>query len=56
MQGVEQGIEKGREEGRAEGQRELIKNLLASGLDISTIAKATGLSEEEIERMTLESV
>ena len=55
-QGIEQGIEKGREEGRAEGQRELIKNLLASGLDISTIAKATGLSEEEIENMTQESV
>lgn len=55
-QGIEQGIEKGREEGRAEGQRELIKNLLASGLDISTISKATGLSEEEIENMTQESV
>ena len=51
-EGIEQGIEKGREEGRMEGRRQLIKSLLANGFDISTIAKATGLSESEIQDLT----
>ena len=45
------GREQGREEGRIEGQRQLIKSLLANGLDISTISKATGLDETEIRNL-----
>ena len=39
---------KGKEEGKAEGKAETAKNLLALGVDFATIAKATGLTEEEI--------
>ncbi len=50
--GLEEGIEKGRVEGRAEGRAEgrleIARSLLAEGLNIKLIAKATGLSEEEI--------
>ena len=49
--GMEQGMEKGREEGREEGMQVLLhaaKNFLKLGLPIEDIAKATGLSEEQI--------
>ena len=57
------GREEGRLEGRAEGRLEGIKrgkiegckdtakNLLAMGLSVADIAKATGLAEEEIEKL-----
>ena len=49
-------VEKGREEGREEGMRHLLqtaKNLLEMGLSIADIAKATGLSEDQIQTMTI---
>ena len=53
--GIEKGIEKGREEGREEGiyskAIETAKKLIGMNLSIENIAKATGLSKEEIEKL-----
>ncbi|WGU92246.1 hypothetical protein QJQ58_16810 [Paenibacillus dendritiformis] len=43
-----EGRAEGRTEGRAEGKEEMARKLLALGADIALIAKASGLSEEEI--------
>ncbi|MED3500732.1 Rpn family recombination-promoting nuclease/putative transposase, partial [Brevibacillus agri] len=47
--------QKAREEGLAEGERqkamEVAKNLLAMDMSVEVIAKATGLSAEEIEQL-----
>lgn len=43
QKGIERGIQLGRQEGRNEGKREV-----ANGLDLSTVMKMTGLSEEEL--------
>ena len=48
--------EEGREEVREEGKKHLLqtaKNLLKMGLSIADIAKATGLSEDQILAMTI---
>ena len=45
------GFERGREEGREEGKIITARNLLQLGIDVETIAKATGLSAEEIEKL-----
>jgi predicted transposase/invertase (TIGR01784 family) len=37
--------------GREEGKAETARNLLTLGVDVDTIAKATGLSQEEIEKL-----
>ena len=54
-QGIEKGIEKGREEGREEGLRakaiETAKKLLDMGMPVENIVIATGLSEDEIEKL-----
>ena len=42
------GREKGRAEGRAETARANAKSLRDLGVDVSILAKGTGLSEEEI--------
>lgn len=44
-------IETGRAEGREEGKRSTAINLKNLGVDIQTIAKATGLSEKEISEL-----
>ena len=49
--GVEQGIKQGIEQGRMEGRRQLINGLLANGFEMATIAKATGLDENEIQSL-----
>ena len=41
-------VEKERDEGRAEGKAEVAQNLLKLGIEISVIAAASGLSEEDI--------
>lgn len=38
----------GRAEGKAEGKEEMARELLSLGVDVSVIAKASGLSEQEI--------
>lgn len=37
--------------GRAEGRMEVAKNLLEMGMEISMVAKATGMTEEEIKEL-----
>jgi predicted transposase/invertase (TIGR01784 family) len=61
--GRAEGREEGRAEGRAEGEKlgeakgerkkalEIAKNFIMAGVDISIIAKSTGLSEEELEKI-----
>jgi predicted transposase/invertase (TIGR01784 family) len=44
---MEKGMEKGKKEGKLETARGLIKN----GIDFDVIARATGLSREEIEKL-----
>ncbi len=43
--------EKGREEGREEGKREMIFAFLKAGAELRVIKEASGLSEEEIEKL-----
>lgn len=55
MDAEEKGREEGREEGRIEGEHlkaiEIAKNLKLSGLSTKMISKATGLSDDEIEKL-----
>ncbi len=41
----------GLREGLREGKQEMARELLALGVDMSTIVKASGLSEEEIRKL-----
>ena len=50
-EGEAKGLAKGLAEGEAKGIRDTAKNMLSLGLDIDTISKATGLSEEEIRKL-----
>lgn len=52
-EGLEQGLEQGEEKGRNEREIEIAKNALSMGLEIGNIAKLTGLSEKEIEKLKL---
>jgi predicted transposase/invertase (TIGR01784 family) len=49
-EGVEEGLEKGRKEGREE-KRNIMENLIKCGLAISDIAKASGLTESEVQKI-----
>ena len=49
--GLEKGLAEGLEKGLAEleeERKEIVRNLLTMNMDIKQIAKATGLTEEEI--------
>ena len=46
--GVQEGHASGLKEGKAERDRDIAINMLAMGMDIPVIAKATGLSEDDI--------
>ena len=50
-EGREAGREAGREEGREEAKMKTAKNLKQLGVDVETIAKATGLSKDVIENL-----
>ena len=43
-----EGEARGEARGKAEGKLEIAKAFLAEGVDVATIAKCTGLSEEDI--------
>ena len=43
--------EEGREEGRAEGLTETARNMKTEGFDFPLIARMTGLTNEEIEKL-----
>lgn len=47
----EQGIKEGIEKGLERGIKQVAKNMLDEGLDLSTIAKATGLTVEELQKL-----
>ena len=47
--GLEKGLEQGREEGINKASKTIALNLLSKGIDISTIAEVTGLTESVIE-------
>lgn len=47
-EGRQEGLKEGEAKGRAEEKRELIIKFKAEGVDVATIARVTGLSEEEI--------
>lgn len=47
-QGIEQGIEKGIEQGIEKGIRQTAANMKRMGLDVESIVKCTGLTEEEV--------
>jgi predicted transposase/invertase (TIGR01784 family) len=55
-EGIQKGIQKGRVEGRAEGRYnqkiEIARNAINMGLDIKNIITLTGLSKEEIEKLS----
>lgn len=48
-EGIVEGLEKGRTEGIAEGRAEVARKLLEMNMSISAIAKATGMSVDEID-------
>ena len=50
-QGISQGIEQGISRGSYQTKLETAKNLIDIGLSVENIAKATGLSREEIEKL-----
>ena len=50
-EGLAEGKAEGKAEGRAEGRAEVARQLIALGVDIETISKATGFSLEEIQNM-----
>ncbi len=49
--GLEEGLAKGREEGREERNMEVAINLLQLGTPCEIVAKATGLSLEEVAKL-----
>jgi len=54
-EGIAKGMAKGMAEGMAEGERpkavEIAKNMLALRIEVSVIAKASGLSESDIQSL-----
>jgi predicted transposase/invertase (TIGR01784 family) len=51
IEGKAEGLAEGRAEGRAEGIAEIARNLKKSDMPTAEIAKMTGLSKEEIEKL-----
>ncbi len=54
-EGLEEGLSKGREEGREERNLEVAINFLQLGTPCEIVAKATGLSMEEVLKLQKES-
>jgi predicted transposase/invertase (TIGR01784 family) len=52
-QGLEQGLEKGLEKGIQKGKLETARNLLKEKMSVKKISEITGLTVEEIEKLTL---
>ena len=49
QKGMEKGMKQGREEGMNQRSLEIARNMLAKGMDASTVLEITGLSMEEIQ-------
>ena len=52
--GIEQGLAKGKEEGRLEGKYETARQMLSDRIQVEQIARWTGLSLSEIEKLSKE--
>ena len=52
QQGIQQGIEQGIEKGIQKSKTEMAKAMLKDKLDISFIAKYTGLTKQELQQLT----
>ena len=50
-EGLEEGLSKGREEGREDAKQQIAINLLQLGTSCEIVAKATGLSLEEVAKL-----
>lgn len=46
--GIQKGIQLGRQEGRNEGKLEVARTMLQNGLDLNTVMKMTGLTEDDL--------
>ncbi len=51
LSGLDESWNDGREKGREEGITQTVKDFKAAGVSIDIIIKATGLSEEEIQKL-----
>ncbi|NEP14696.1 MAG: hypothetical protein F6K14_31770, partial [Symploca sp. SIO2C1] len=51
QQGKQQGIEQGIEQGKQQEKVNVARTFKQKGIDIETIAEATGLTREEIEEL-----
>ena len=51
QKGQQEGWQKGQQEGMQQGQRKLILKLLERGMDLQSISKYTGFSEDEINKL-----
>nr|VFK79492.1 MAG: conserved hypothetical protein (putative transposase or invertase) [Candidatus Kentron sp. SD] len=52
QQGIQQGIQQGKKEGENKGRKEVARALLNKGIAIDVISEASGLSEEEIRKLS----
>ena len=50
-EGIIKGRAEGKIEGRAEGKAEVARNLLHMGMSVDDVAKACGMTKEEVERL-----
>ena len=49
--GMQKGMRRGMQEGRKEGVQKVARNLLKEGVEIALVAKCTGFSESEVEKL-----
>ena len=49
--GMKQGMAKGEEAGKSQRSIEIAKNMLAKGMDASTVMEITGLTETQIQQL-----
>jgi predicted transposase/invertase (TIGR01784 family) len=54
-EGIKEGIQQGIQQGLEQGKIQIAKNLLKEKTPIDIISKATGLSQEEIEKLSLDN-
>ena len=49
--GIEQGLERGIEQGKEQKAIEIARNLLVLGVDVDTIVKSSGLTQEQVKAL-----
>ena len=53
--GIQKGVQQGRQEERQKRDREVVLNMLKEKMEIAFICKVTGLSEEEIKKLSVKN-